>query len=303
MLNFIKLINKVRRAQCQVREGIRQERRATCPQLARATGLSLVTVHREIREMEKRGEVREIGREVRGGRPSPIYEFVRDYAVRAYVQMWREQGLIRVTMERLDLSGAVQARSIGNFAAVEKESLDGRLDDLLRGKRVLGIGIYSAPIERQEALRSHLSARYSCAVGHMNAAEALAQRMEGGVTLYWVRGGVPQGCIWRGGEFHDLGRLDMLSLPVPWESMDYTDHTLVEEMVARLLQILVCVLAPTSINLYADFWSPKLVGRIRFNTQSKLRGIAPPLRFGSCTDQMLRAELHRLACFVGEVPD
>lgn len=259
-----------------------------------------MTVHREIRELRERGEVREVGRENRGGRPSPVYEYARDYAARVYVQMRRGQGITRVQMERWDMADEVRASRAWNYAAVEPESLDGRLDELVSGQRVAGIGISSAPGDRSEQLLAHLRARYGCAVQYLNAAQALAQREERGATIYGARGELPQGCIQQQGALCDLGRLDRLSLPVAWEELDYTDRTMVEEMVARLLQALICVLNPSGVSFYADFWSSRLIERIRFNVQSKLRGAAPPLRFGLCSEQALDAALRRCCRKVGE---
>ena len=259
-----------------------------------------MTVHREIREMEERGEVREVGREVRGGRPSPVYEYVRDYAARAYVRMQRRQGHTEVQMERWDMAGDVRACRTWNYASVEEESLDGRLDELVDGRRLLSIGVYCAPSERREGLRRHLWGRYGCAVEYLNAAKALAKKNERSVTIYLAQGEEPEGCIYRKGELCELGRLDLLSLPASWRGMDYTDHTMVEEMVARLLQALICVLMPTMVSVYADFWTTKLVSRIRFNTQSKLHGTAPPLYFETCAAQALCAALHRMGQTIGD---
>lgn len=277
--------------------------RATCPQLARAAGVSLVTVHKEVREMEGRGEVREAGREVRGGRPSPVYEYEEEYAARVYVQMRREQGVTHVEVERWDMLGALQERSGGRYAAVEDESLDGRMEELLGGRRVRGVSIWCSPSLRRAGLCEHLSRRFRCPAVYLNAAAALAPSGEGGVTLYLARGEAPQGCVWRQGRMEELGRLDWLALPADWERMDYSDHTLVEEMVSRLLQTLSCVLAPDSVSLYSDFWGSRLMERIRFNTQSKLRGSAPSLRFGACSSRALDQALRRAARSVGDSED
>ena len=260
-----------------------------------------MTVHREIQELRDRGEVREVGREKRGGRPSPVYEYDRDYAARIYVQMRRSQGITRVQLERWDMAGEVQVSRAWNYAAVEQESLDGRLDELVSGQRVAGIGISSAPGDRPEQLPGHLSERYGCAVQYLNAAQALAQREEKGATIYLARGELPQGCIRQQGALCDLGRLDRLSLPVVWEELDYTDHTMVEEMVARLVQTISCIAAPQAIELHAAFWSSKLTQRIRFNVHSKLQGEDPPLRFNP-VDAMAAERAQRKAAWrVGDL--
>lgn len=299
-LNFINQLNKVRIATEQIRRAMQRLLRATCPQLAQVTGLSLVTVHREIKGLEVCGEVKRVGEQVRGGRPSPVYEYEREYAARLYVQMMWDQGLTRVEIERWDMAGERQGGSLGRYVAVENESLDGRIEDLLENRRVYGVGIYSEPVLRRIGLCEHLSQRLHCPVEYLNAAAALAERAEGCATLYLARGEAPQGCIYRRGFFHEMGRLDLLTLPSSWNRVDYSDHTLVEEMVARLLQIITSVVTPGSITLYADFWSTRLTERIRFNTQSKLRGVAPSLRFGECSSRELQLALRRAVCRVGD---
>lgn len=292
ILYFLNLVYKVRHATQTIRREIRARRRATCPELAEATGLSLVTVHKEVRYLCSRGELRAAAQATsRGGRPAPVYECEPAYAVRALLHLAREGGLTRVQLELEDLLGAPLGTTRSAYASPEAESLDGMLDAALSHRRVESISLLFTPARAWEELRAHLQQRYLCPVHTLSAAAALADPHEGAATLYLGRGEPPQCCLRRHGRLQSAGRLDLLPLPAAWETLDYADHTLVEEMVARLLHIITCTLAPSSIVLHADFWSTRLTERIRFNTSSKLRGSAPPLHFRPCSAEAALAAM------------
>ena len=74
---------------------------------------------------------------------------------------------------------------------------------------------------------------------------------------------------------------------------------LVEEMLARLLQLLICTLSPARIDLHADFWNDRLITRLNFNLSTKLRGITlPQLHFASTTAEKLAESLYRAAAAI-----
>lgn len=256
---------------------MRERSRATCPELAEATGLSLVTVHKEVHYLCKRGELHATReRQSRGGRPSPLYEYNARYALRALLEIRRHGAVVQVQLSLSDLQGRPLSSQQSVYAALERESLDGVLDAALHRQRVVGIALICPAGRMADELRAHLQQRYRCPVANVNAAEALADAHEGAATLYLSRGEAPQCCMYRNGRLQPTGRLELLPLPAAWETIDYSDRTLVEEMVARLLQILTCTLAPERISLHADFWTTRLTDRIRFNTASKLRATALP---------------------------
>ena len=286
-LYFINPVYKVRTAADRIRAEMRTRSRATCPELARATGLSLVTVHKEVARLCRTGELRTSEERLcRGGRPARVYEYEARYARCVLLDIRREGALMRARLELTDLQGRTLSRRESTYAALEKESLDGVLDDTLRRQRIAGISLFFSPLGAWEPLVAHLARRYRCPVQWVNAAEALAEGREGEATLYLRRGEAPLCSYYRHGHAENAGRLDLLPLPAAWETLDYTDHTLVEEMVARLLLILTCALAPMRIVAHADFWSTRLTERIRFNAQSKLRGQAPALVFRATTAEL-----------------
>ena len=271
-------------------------RRASCPRLAQATGLSLVTVHKQVAALAARGELLTTGEvEIRGGRPAPIYAFNPAYAYRAFLELSHRGGVFHAKLELTDLLGAPLSRHTGAYAALETESLDGWMDAALPHRtRPVAISI-SAPANRV-ALRplcEHLQQRYGCPTAYVSPAAALASRQDSTATLHLQRGAVPTCAMRRHGSIEDTGRLDLLPLPCAWESLDYADHTLVEEMISRLLHIITCTLAPEHIVFHADFWAPRLTDRIRFNTQSKLKGHAPTLHFSLTQPESIPSTLRR----------
>lgn len=289
-LYFLNRVYKVRISTQKIRQEMQARARATCPELAEATGLSLVTVHKEVKRLCSRGELR-LSKETacRGGRPSPIYEYESRYARRMLLEVERSGAVMQVQLELADMMGHTLSRRHSVYAALEQESLDGMLDAALHRQKAASIALILPPTPEYEPLRTHLQQRYHCPVIIMNTAEALADSSPNTATLYLRQGEPPLCSLHRHGRAEHAGRLDLLPLPSAWETLDYTDRTMVEEMVARLLQIIVCTLAPERIVLHADFWTTRLTERIRFNTQSKLRGAAPPLHFRTCTAQAARA--------------
>ena len=92
---------------------------------------------------------------------------------------------------------------------------------------------------------------------------------------------------------------ELSPLPAEWESLDYADHTLVEEMLARLLQLLICTISPARIDLHADFWNDSIITRLNFNLGTKLRGITlPQLHFATITAEKLAGKLYRAAATI-----
>ena len=277
---------------------MRSRRRASCPQLAAATGLSLVTVHKQVAELVRRRELLATGEaESHGGRPALIYEYNPAYAGRAFLELTHHGGIIHARLELTDLLGRPLGLHSGSYAAIETESLDGWLDTTLpRRSPTAGITI-SAPGRKLElrALCEHLQQRYGCPTRCVSPAAALASQRDATATLHLLRGSAPSCAMRRHGHTDDAGRLDLLPLPCAWEALDYADHTLVEEMIARLLHIITCTLAPERIVFHADFWTPRLTERIRFNTRAKLKGHAPALSFPITRPDAVRSALRHFS--------
>lgn len=293
---LIRFIKFVRSATQSIRREMQARGRATCPELAEATGLSVVTVHKEVARLCSMGELRAgAAGSSRGGRPARVYECEARYARRVLLSVHRWGGVMRCTLELADLRGQLLSRHESTYAALDTESLDGWLDATLRRQRLASIALAFPPAQEREDLRAHLGQRYKCPTVCVTPALALAEAREGSATLYLPQGQAPTCCMWRRGSALPAGRLDLLPLPTAWAAVDYSDHTLVEETVARLVQMLTCTLVPERIVLHADLWTQRLINRIRFNTASKLRGAAPALIFRTCSAAAAQAAVRALA--------
>lgn len=289
----------MRYATQQIRQQIRSRGRATGAELAAATGLSLVTVYKELALLEARGEVRQASKPAapRGGRPARLYECEAGWARRVLLSGRRQaSGLLHTTLEVMDLQGRGLRHETSAWARLELASMEAWLSAELGRHRIAGIALALGESRAEPAaLLARLRARYNCPVRALCPAEALAEKEEDTLTLYLCRGEPPRCSLYRHGHAGGAGQLSLLPLPTTWESLDYSDHTLVEEMVARLLQMLSCVLAPARITAHADFWSTRLTERIRYNTQMKLKGQAPELHFRLTTAAAAHSALRALA--------
>ena len=265
---------------------MRTRGRATGAELAAATGLSLVTVYKELAQLMRSGEVQqaEQAAEPRGGRPARVYECDAGWARRVLLTAERQAGgMLHTALDIMDLQGGKQRRLESTWARLEPGSLDAWLVATLRRYRVASIALAlgeAAHSSESTTLLALLRTHFTCPVALLCPAEALADKpADNTATLYLRRGYAPRCSIYRHGHATSAGALDLLPLPTAWSTLDYSDHTLVEEMIARLLQALACVLAPARIAVHADFWSTRLTERIRYNTQMKLKGRAPELHF------------------------
>lgn len=281
----------------RVRAIVRTLGEATRPQLAAATGLSQVQVGKIVESMCMAGELKARGRVASGGgRPAEVYGY--RYAPAAIFIAQREGSLLSGRLELLDERGNVHHTQQAHFAILHGQSLDDWLD--AAACRPLGSIVLDVPPDISTGeLEHHLKQRYGCPVQRITAAMVLAVTQdaapqEGTVTLALPMGREPSACIRRGSTYQSCGRLGLLPQPALWEELDYEDHTLLEEMVARLLLMLTCTLAPTNISLHAAFWTERLTGRIRYNLSTKLKGTSPPrLNFRSITTTELDQLRHR----------
>lgn len=275
-----------------------QERmEATRPQLAAASGLSLVTVNKLVGELCLQGALRLKGTVPSGGgRPVQLYAFNAAYAVCALFRAEAEQGYLRGVLEVTDLSGRVLQQQESRFSLLQEASLDDWLDAVARRKRMHRVLLDLPQNLPEPGLAAHLRARYRCSVRRANAAAGLLSSREDTLALYLPRHRPPQGCLRRRGTLTPCDTLHLLPLPTAWEQLDYDDHTLTEEMVSRLLHLLTATHTPARFELFADFWTERLRTRIRYNLSAKLRGFdrLPHLHFRSCTHAQAQEALRRV---------
>lgn len=274
---------------------MQQHRQGTRPQIAVAVGLSLVSTNAAVAALVKKGVLR-AGETLPsgGGRPVQVYHFNPEHGVVALFTAEAEAHCTRLHFELLDLYGRKVEERQARFVQVHVESLDEWLDATARHHKLQRICL---PPGLGSIMAEHLQQRYNCTVKELYVAESLADETEETLTLLIQQGEAPQGAMHRNGGITPCPLLPLLPLPHDWETLDYSDHTLVEEMLARLLQLLTCTLTPRHICLYADFWNDRLISRINFNLGTKLRSLSTPphLHYAVITPEKISRQLHQAA--------
>lgn len=280
----------------QVLHALQERGEATRPQLAHATGLSCVTIGRIMEELLKRGEAIAMGEiPSGGGRPVQLYRFNNRHSYNIVIRLTREGAQLQSELEELDLNGVPATKMQGRFSYIDKESFDGWLDTLNRRHRINSITLSGcAEIPKKEIIE-HLQHRYKCRVYAPSDAALLATKREGIATLYLPQGSEASCVYYRHGKLQECGSLAQLPLPTDWQTLDYTDRTMQEEMVARLLLIINCIIAPGRIYIIAPNWNTRLTERIRYNLSTKVKGNLPTLRFITLPHNAIQQALREYA--------
>ncbi len=262
-------------------------------EMSAATGVSHVMIGRMVKRLTEEGVLKETGYAPSGGgRPEKRYRYNGAHACVLLFRMNEEEN--RGTLELLDMQGRLLEQQSARFTHLHAEILDGWLDALTRRwqRKVRHMALYAPQAQGIHELMAHLKQERGLNVIPLNAAEALADRRSNTLTLLCQRGNIPHAAHRNTAELQACPHLHRLPLPDRWESMDYSDHTLTEEMICRLIQILTCVLAPERVLLHCDYLTERLISRIRYNLSAKLKGMEhmPRLHFRSISrEQIIQA--------------
>lgn len=259
-------------------------------EMSAAIGVSHVMIGRMVQRLTEEGVLKETGYAPSGGgRPEKRYRYNGAHACVLLFRMNEEEN--RGTLELLDMQGRLLEQQSARFTHLHAEILDGWLDALTRRwqRKVRHMALYVPQTHGIHELMTHLKQERGLNVLPLNAAEALADKRPHTLTLLCRQGMPPQAAYRSGAELLPCKHLHMLPLPDRWETMDYSDHTLTEEMICRLLQSLTCVLSPDSVVLYCDYLTERLISRIRYNLSAKLKGMehTPHLHFRSINAEQI----------------
>lgn len=280
-------------SQARITHFMQQQQRATRPQIAAALSISQVSTNAAVKELVKKGVIIPGAMlPSGGGRPVQEYVFNPEYGAVALISTTTEAHCTLVHLELLNLQGDRLEQREARFVQLHAESLDEWLDTAAHRHRLQRICL---PPATGHILQAHLQQRHDCPVQIFNAAESLTSGRDNTLTLLLLKGQVPQGALRRSNTTTPCPLLHLLPLPAEWESLNYTDHTLVEEMLARLLQLLTCTLNPAHIELHADFWNDRLISRLNFNLSTKLRDVPTPpqLHFATISTQKLTEAIRK----------
>lgn len=277
--------------------------RATKPELAKATGLSAVTVGALIAGLLEDGDILEGGAAPSaGGRPSREYLFNKNRRLTAIVFGHQKHGDNLIRFLLVNLSGEVVWRREAALREVRLESFAPVLDGMfarhanveriafgLPGEEYLG-EIITIDYEALAGGRflPFYRERYGVPVTFVNDVNAMVlgycaarpELMQGVVVaLYFPRLYNPgAGIALRGGLYtgaRNFAGLTALAADIDWLGMDYFDRARVTENLARIASVYACVLAPSRIVLYGDFLDRSFAPDIARRAEAMLLGIFP----------------------------
>lgn len=274
-------------------------RRATRAQLAGETGLSTMTIGKLLADMETCGEVERGGTARAGsGRPSTIACYRSDYAYFAAITVEQKDGKSAFTMCIHDLFGDVAMREKMLLDHVDATSFDGFFDQAItRGFRIaLAVFVLPGVAEGERIVSCDLQAlaegqllrrirsRFGVEVLFENDVNAAvyghAFSENGGKVyagMYFPRNYCPGAGAVIGGEIlrgsrHFAGEIGNIHGESAWMTLDYDDTERTAEMIAQMLVVYACTIAPAGMVLYGDFFTVVLRRVIRERFEAQMHG-------------------------------
>lgn len=273
-----------------IRKALRNLQTSTKPQLARESGLSVVTVNALLQELEDAGEVYEDGMAPSGGgRPSVQYSYNHTFRYAAVVYGFQQQDQNCVRVAVVDLAGDsvwVQKKFLREITV---ESFCPALDQAFRRYPKISLLAFGLPGEEVDGeiilndyrnligkkFMAYYRERYRVPVIFENDINAMAyghyhrmgKRDQNVVGIYFPRlyppgaGLILDGNIYYGNH-HFAGEMMCLPLSYRWEELDYDNQDQLFLQMRQVLSIFCSTVAPARIVLFGDFFSEKLLERL-----------------------------------------
>ena len=286
-----------------VRQVLLERREATRQQLARETGLSLMTVGNLLSVMQEKGEVQVQGSvPSEGGRPSARYRYRGEEHKVAAMHLYHLEGRDQARLAVYNLFGDAVYRDGESMEEFRPEVLDrllARTFERVPGIRGIALGLPGQvdhgelvycdhPVLVKEAIPRRWENFYGVPVRPANDIDAamlgyvqsLAPGKSLGLTagFYFPQGVLPgmglvlEGRPWPGhrgfvGEFH------FLPPRFGWGDLDYRDHAAMEQVVAQVVSGACVYVAPDRVVLYGDFFRYGAAGRIQALVEECFHGL------------------------------
>ena len=273
-------------------------RQATRQQLADASGLSTMTVGKLLGEMTARGEVCQRGTERQGsGRPSMIAAYNGDYAHFASIVVEQREGKSAFALSIVNLFGETVSREVLLLDEVRADSFDDFFSRMIAAGYRLRLAVLVLPgvaedgemllCDFEELVRGQVLQRIRQRFGvevlfenDVNAAvfgHGFDATDEVCAGIYFPRRYCPgAGVVVRGEILHGHRRFAGEVLYIQgidrWLTLNYDDEAAAAEMIAQLLTVYACTVAPGRMVLYGDFFTPTLEAAIRARFDEKMLG-------------------------------
>lgn len=284
----------------KLRHVLMGRQKATKPELAQITGLSVVTVSALITRMLEWGEVTEEGTvPSNGGRPSAQYAYHYGFCRAVIVCAHQERGKTVLRTFVADLGGKRlwERREVKEEIAID--SFDEAIDEAVRlfpDALLIAFGLPGEACQDEVSIcdfqaltgtefLSRIRERYQLPVLFENDINAMVygfgQRtghspFEPLAGIYFPGNYRPGAGILIGGRLfygteHFAGEIGELPVPVPWEELDYGNGKQVEEQLTALLLTVCCLIAPKEIVLYGEFITDALAERLEDALAERLK--------------------------------
>lgn len=281
-----------------LRRALLSRRQATRQQLSDATGLSAMTVGKLLGGMTARGEVRQPGTQSQGsGRPSMIAAYNGDYAHFASIVVEQREGKSAFALSVVNLFGETVRRESLLLDEVRADSFDDFFSRMLAEGYRLRLAVLVLPgvaegeemllCDLEELVRAQVLRRIRQRFGvevlfenDVNAAvfgHGFGAEDEVCAGIYFPRRYCPgAGVVVRGeilrGHRRFAGEVPYIQGGERWAALDYGDVTETAEMIAQLLTVYACTVAPERMVLYGDFFTPALETAVRARFNEKMLG-------------------------------
>ncbi len=292
----------------KLRKALKEVDKATKPQLAQLTGLSVVTINSLVNTLITIGEIVEA--EVvssEGGRPALSYHYNSEYRLALAIYMLEEQGVDKAFYRVINLRGEVINSSEQRLVDVQINSFDRCIEEsLIRYPNIQAIcfGVPGEEIEhrliiidyeglRNQSLSEYISRKFQkkvCVENDINAAVmgyAHRSGTTGGeciVGLYFPGKYPPGGGIYFNNQIYKgrnglAGEIKYLPFGIDWDTFNY-DPLVYEDVIIRIIQAFQCMYNPDEIVLYGEMVNQRINQLVQE-------------RCASMVEKLLLAKLHK----------
>ncbi|WP_341876849.1 ROK family protein [Defluviitalea saccharophila] len=292
-----------------LRQTLKEYRKATKPELAALTHLSVVTVNSLISEMVASGEVIE-GDEVpsNGGRPSRQYVYNGNYRKALIIYGYEHHNKDLFHMLIINAFGECIERKTDYFSNVGINSFDIWIENAFKVHENICAIVFGLPGAEENGViyvndysgiigdkfLSYYQSKYGVPVLYENDINATvygfytkqnSHTVQTVVGLYYPRiygpgaGVVIKEEIYKGCK-NFAGEVNWLPLKPSWNEVNYDNPEEVVLMLSQIIVVYSCVLAPERIVFYGDFLTEEILERLLLRVQELLKGhFLPHIQF------------------------
>lgn len=274
----------------RVRAAFGDEETLVASQLARKTGLSVVTVNALLEELCQSGEVEVLPPQRRGGRPSAVYRYDRTARCAFILYAYNYGNGVRLHSLTVNEFGEELYAETQDLAAVSPQTFLALLDAQTAAfprcrELLLGLPGYQGQYGTvasdfvqflDGAFLRKLCAHYSLHIQFYNDINAIAyghnqsdpHPLADEVCACFPNDYPPGVGIVVGRKIYTgsngaAGEVESLPVQTPWDKLRLCGADEIAAQIETLLRPICCLLAPAAITLYGEYLTPEIVEKIR----------------------------------------